>query len=114
MPLVYMETMSMETMSMETMTVGGGRPSPAGKPRGAGARRGRGAPFGFGLDRAQRGRDGLLPAAGDQVGPALPQPPQVGADLALVGHAGAISLGPPQAGRARLGAVVTVRASGGA
>ena len=55
----------------------------AGAPAVHDARR---APLGLGLDRGQRGRHRLLPAARHQRTPALPRPPQVGADLAAVGQ----------------------------
>jgi hypothetical protein len=44
------------------------------------------ASFGLGLDRRQRGRHRLLPAARDQRTPALSRPPQVGPDLPVVGQ----------------------------
>jgi hypothetical protein len=48
--------------------------------------RGYRAPLRLGLDRRQRRRDRLLPAAGDQPAPPLAQAPQVGGDLPVVGQ----------------------------
>src|SRR5829696_3721362 len=62
---------------------GWGRWVGAGATSSHGARR---APFGLDLDRSQRGRHRLLPAARDQLTPALPRPPQVGPDLPVVGQ----------------------------
>jgi hypothetical protein len=56
-------------------------------------RGGCGPPFGFRLDRCQRGRHRLLPAAGDQPAPPPAQAPQVGGQLPLVAQQRAGTIG---------------------
>jgi hypothetical protein len=69
---------------------GWGRMAGAGAPTSHHARR---PPYGYGLDRSQRGRDRLLPASRNQLTPALPKEPQVGPDLPIVAKPGAGATG---------------------
>jgi secretion/DNA translocation related TadE-like protein len=49
----------------------------------------RSSPLGLVLGRVERGNDGRLPHVRDPVAPPLPDAPEVGAELALVGDSGA-------------------------